>query len=302
MWKSAGWGCGGIMLRISGAMGLMVGVGMGGLPMRAQILHASGPRPSFQVATIKPSAKDETRAEMKFTAGGRGFSTTNATVRDLIQESYNVKSADQIVGASGWMTTEKFDIDARLEDAEAELMKTMPMDKRIDQVRLMGQSLLEERFGLKLSESTRESAFFELVAAKGGAKLKPSEMAPADPNGVNVPHPVAGPRMARRGPGRLEATGEGLPMLTDALSRMPELGAQGGFTVGELVVDKTGLTGMYDWTLNWSPDTGSGTPPENPEAPSLFTALEEQLGLKLMKAKAAVEVLVIDHVERPSEN
>jgi uncharacterized protein (TIGR03435 family) len=272
------------------------------VPICAQILHASGPLPSFEAATIKASSKDETRASMGFTAGGRGFNTTNATVRDLIQEAYNLKSTDQIMGASAWMTTEKFDIEARMEDAQADRLKAMPMGEKVDQVRLMVQSLLAERFGLKLHESTREGSFFELMVAKGGAKLKPTQMAAADPHGVNAPHPAVGPEMLRKGPGKLQATGVGVPMLADALSRMPELGSQGGFTMGELVVDKTGLPGMYDWTLNWSPDNGSGGEIENADAPSLFEALQEQLGLKLVRAKGPVEVVVIDHVKQPSEN
>ena len=272
------------------------------IPMYGQALKATGPLPSFEVATIRASSKDEARAAMGFTAGGRGFYTINATARDLIQEAYNLKSTDQIQGASGWMTTEKFDIEARMEDAQADLLKPMPMDKKVDQVRLMVQSLLAERFGLKLHETTREGSFFELVVAKGGAKLKPTAMAAADPHGVNAPHPAVGPELHWKGPGKLQATGVGLGTLTENLSRMPELGSQGGFTMGVLVVDKTGLTGMYDWTLNWSPDNGSGGKTENDDAPSLYTALQEQLGLKLVKARGPVDAVVIDHIDKPSEN
>jgi bla regulator protein BlaR1 len=265
-----------------------------------QILKVSGPRPSFEVATIKASSKDETGSAMGITDGGRGFKTGNATVRDLIQEAYNLKSTDQVLGASGWMTTEKFDVEARMDDAQADLLKAMPMGQKIDQVRLMVQSLLAERFGLKLHESTRENSFFALEVAKGGAKLKPTAMAAADPHSVNAPHPVVGPLVHWMGPGKLQATGVAVGTLTEELSRMPELGSQGGFTMGELVVDKTGLTGMYDWTLTWSPDNGSGEKAENGDAPSLYTALQEQLGLKLVKAKGPVEVVVIDHIEKPT--
>ena len=221
----------------------------------------------------------------------------------LIQEGYNVKSTSQILGATGWMTTEKFDVEARLEDAEFTHLAALPMDGKIDQIRLMVQSLLAERFGLKLESSTRQSSFFTLVEAKGGSKLKPSAMAPADPNGIHVPHPVNGPSLARKGPGKLEAAGVGMPLLTDTISRMPELGSDGGFTIGDLVVDKTGLTGSYDWSLNWSPINGNGGDVDlNAGAPSLFTALQEQLGLKLQRAKGPVEVLVVQQVQRPSAN
>ena len=213
-------------------MGLLLLLGMVGGQGAAQILHATGARPAFQVATIKPSGATETRAGMGFSAGGRGFTTVNATLRDLIQEAYNVKSAGQIAGASGWTTADKFDIEARMDDPQVEAMTSLPMEKRIEQVRLMLQSLLEERFALKLSESTRQATFFDLIVAKGGPKLKPTEMASADPKGAPA-HPVNGPRLLRRGPGKLEATGVSMGLLTDTLSRLHELGAEGGFTGGD---------------------------------------------------------------------
>jgi uncharacterized protein (TIGR03435 family) len=255
-----------------------------------QILHAKGSRPSFQVATIKRSSSTETRSAMGFSAGGRGFTTTNATLRDLIQEAYNVKAANQIAGAAGWMTAEKFDLEARMDDDEVASVAKLPIDARVDQVRLMLQSLLAERFALKLSESSRVSSYFVLVMAKGGPMLKPT----ADTAGSGTG------QVRWRGPGKIEATAVTMPMLADTLGRMRELGAEGGFTMGELIVDKTGLTGRYDWTLTWAPDVGADTAAAG--GPDLFTAIQEQLGLKLEKAKAQVEVLVIEHAERPSEN
>jgi uncharacterized protein (TIGR03435 family) len=270
--------------------------------LSAQILHVTGARPSFEVATIKPSKLDETRSGMGFSAGGRGFTSTNATVRDMIQEAYNVKSANQIQGASGWMTTEKFDIEARMDDSEVALLATLSMEEKIRQVRLMLQSLLEERCGLKLSEGSRESSFFLLLPALGGPRLKPTQMVPAGPSSNSPAHPAIGPRVLRKGPGKVEATGVSMGMLTDMISRQPELGADGGFTVGDLVVDKTGLSGMYDWALTWEPVVDDQTRDAIGEAagPSLFTALQEQLGLRLQRTKGQVEVLVIDHITRPS--
>jgi uncharacterized protein (TIGR03435 family) len=272
--------------------------------VHGQILHASGPRPSFQVATIKPSKPDETRSGMRLSDEGRVFITTNATLRDLIQEAYNIRSTDQILGTNGWMTTDKFDVEAKLEDAQFARLAGMPMENKIPLIRLMLQSLLVERFALTLDTSTRQSRFFSLVQAKGGSKLKPSAMAPPDPKGINVPHPVTEPSLTRKGPGKLEAKGMSIPTLADTISRMPELGGKGGFTIGDLVVDKTGLTGIYDWSLNWTPDSVSqvGDTPQATSGPSLFTALQEQLGLKLERTKGPVEVLVVTHVERPSAN
>lgn len=267
----------------------------------AQILHATGPRPSFEVATIKPASPDEAQSSMGFSDGGRGFHTSNATVRDLIQEAWNVKSTDQIEDVPTWATGQKFDIEARMTEAEAASLASLPLGDRITQVRLMLQSLLEERCGLKLHSSTRESTFFELLPAKGGAKLKPTQMVAADPTTNTPAHPADAARIQRKGPGQVQATDVSMPMLTDFLGRLTELGSAGGFTIGELIVDKTGLSGVYDWTLNWQPESDPTRDPSgNANGPSLFTALREQLGLELKKTKGQVEVLVIDHITRPS--
>ena len=271
---------------------------------QGQILHATAPRPAFEVATLKPSKPDETVSGMGFSDGGHVFVTTNATLRDLIQEGYNVKSTNQIVGATGWMVTKKFDVQARLEGGEFERLATLPMGEKIQQVRLMVQTLLEERFSLKLSSSTRQTSYFSLQQVKEGSKLRPTAMAPADVDVIKGPHLVVGPKLVRPGVGKLEATGVSMALLADTLSRMPELGGEGGFTIGDLLVDKTGLLGSYDWTLSWTPSdqaTGSDAAQEV-NGPNLFTALREQIGLRLERTKGTVEVLVIDHVERPSAN
>jgi uncharacterized protein (TIGR03435 family) len=112
-----------------------------------------------------------------------------------------------------------------------------------------------------------------------------------------------GPRVQWKGPGRVEATDASMPVLTEFLARQPELGFDGGFTLGNLIVDKTGLSGAYDWTLTWQPEDGlNQNDTGNSDRPSFFTALREQLGLKLERTKGQVEVLVIDHITRPSAN
>lgn len=267
----------------------------------AQIVHASGPRPSFEVATIKPASPDETQSGMGFSDGGRGFHTSNATVRDLIQEAWNVKSTDQIEEAPGWASGQKFDIEARMSDAQATSLASLPFGERVRQVRLMLQMLLENRCELKVHSSTRKSTFFTLLPAKGGPKLKPTQMIPADPATKTPAHPAVGPKVQSKGSGRVEATGASMPMLTEFISRQPELGFSGGFTLGELIVDKTGLFGAYDWILAWQPESDSNPDTTgNLNGPSFFTALREQLGLELKKTKGQVEVLVIDHVTPPS--
>jgi uncharacterized protein (TIGR03435 family) len=267
----------------------------------AQILHASGPRPSFEVATIKPASPDEAQSAMGFSDGGRGFHTSNATVRDLVQEAWNVKSTNQIEHAPSWASGQKFDIEARMSDAEATSLASLPFEERVRQVRLMLQALLEDRCELKMHSSTRASTFFLLLSAKGGTRMKPAKMIAADPATKTPAHPAIGPRIQWKGPGRVEATGVSMPMLTEFLSRQPELGFGGGFTLGDLVVDKTGLSAAYDWTLTWQPVSDvNHDAAGSKDGPSLFTALREQLGLELKKSKGEVEVLVIDHVAMPS--
>jgi uncharacterized protein (TIGR03435 family) len=185
------------------------------------------------------------------------------------------------------------------------------MDQQIAQVMLMLQSALEDRFQLKVSHESQELPVYVLAMAKGGPKLTPTTLPPVDPN-----QPDAGSRVngfsvpGTRGSsmpeyGHLIVTGQPVAAILGILTR--ELG-------GELVLDQTGLKGEYDFTLKWTPGAGLPTsaaasghdsdtaPLPDPSGSSIFTALQEQLGLKLETKKAPVDVLVISHVERLSGN
>jgi uncharacterized protein (TIGR03435 family) len=180
------------------------------------------------------------------------------------------------------------------------------------QVRKMLQALLADRFKLALSHETKDLPVYALQVAKNGPKFhestfKPPERppdSPPPPLGQGT-RPMQGIRM--NGRGELTVTYVDLPMFANMLSRI----------VGRIVVDKTGLTGKYDFTLKWTPEEGQGPmmpggrgtgpdgaapAPAESSGPSIFTALQEQLGLKLDSEKAPTDVLVIQHVERPSEN
>jgi uncharacterized protein (TIGR03435 family) len=147
---------------------------------------------------------------------------------------------------------------------------------------------------------------YALVVAKGGPNLKEAGGLPLPQPGHSPPPPTPGTTPATMrmpglagGRGKLKASAVSMPFFTDWVSRQPEMGDR-------VVIDATGLKGSYDFELNWSPDDGhpqllNGEPVE-PTGPSIFTALQEQIGLKLESQKAPVEVLVIDHVEHPSEN
>jgi bla regulator protein blaR1 len=291
-----------ILLLVAGAMAAAgpIVFGLINTPhFRAQPLQASsGPLPSFEVATIKPSQPGQPADHVGWGIRRTRFVTTNMMTKDLIKFAYNFNSDDQFTGGPGWVSSERYDIDAKEEDSLAEKLNKLPPEQQIYQIRLMVQSLLVERFHLKVSRETKQVPVYALVVAKGGAKLKSSTTVPAGSR----------PSMKRRGNGNIIGSDAPMSLMTDLLSRQPEVG-------GRVVLDETGLKGYYDWTLRWEPqspaamlnsaDAGQGaanTTMPDVSGPSLFAAIQEQLGVKLESQKGPVEVLIIDHIERPSEN
>jgi uncharacterized protein (TIGR03435 family) len=253
-------------------------------------------KPSFEVASIKPNNSGDNR--VMFRGNGGRFTIIGATARMLIQQAYRVRDF-QLSGGPGWIGSDRFDIEAKPENVADLNPERMP---------LMLQGLLEERFQLKIHKETKELPIYELVVAKDGSKLK-SVPEPPRP----TPGTPAGPLPAPGGPmppgsfriGRGELMGSAIPIdnFIQSLSSM----------LGRTVVNKTGLTGFFDVQLHWAPDAGETgpfgpapgvqpPPPADPAGPSIFTALQEQLGLRLESSKGPVEVVVIDSIEKPSEN
>ena len=229
---------------------------------------------SFEVASIRPTVADSHGAAFRGLPDG-GFQATGATLRSLMTFAYNVRDF-QISGGPGWAGSDRYDIVAKP-------AQTAAVGSRQDQLRERVRALLEERFHLAIHRETKEQSLYALVG-KSGSKLEASKGA---------------------GEGRLqwrrnEITGEGLQMQTLA----PALGD----IVGRPVIDKTGLAGRFDVHLEWTPDPNQGfgnfgaPSPSNPDGPSIFTALQEQLGLRLESEKGPVDMIVIDRVEKPSEN
>jgi uncharacterized protein (TIGR03435 family) len=239
---------------------------------------AADASPSFEVATIKPSAPD--RPGKLFNVQGRTFRTVNTTLADMITFMYDIHTA-QIVGGPAWMTTEKYDVTGQPD---------LPGAASLNQWKGMMRKMLTDRFKLAFHKDTRELSVYALTVATTGHKLTKND---SDPNGL--------PALFFRGLGML-------PVRNDD-GRI--CGHDAGAVLDRPVVDQTGLQGRFDFTLNWTPDEtqfgGLGVrvppPPDNANAPpGLFTAIQEQLGLKLDPAKAPVEVFVIDRAEKPSEN
>jgi uncharacterized protein (TIGR03435 family) len=263
------------------------------------------PAPKFEVVSIKPSHEARGLFRVALQPSGR-FEANNITVRFLMEQAYGLKDS-QMSGAPGWIESEHFDIEAKPDDAF--LDQKLSRDERDRQISLMMQSLLADRFKLVLHHETKELPVYALVVAKSGSKLKEAPPAPPDADAA-APGPPNGP--LRRGGmqmrrGELIASGIPLDRLEDVLSHI----------TGRPVVNHTDLKGLYDFTLKWTPGEGEGPmmmggppgpppadapPPPDPNGPTLFTALQEQLGLKLESQKAPMDTVVIDRIERPSEN
>jgi len=251
--------------------------------------------PKFDVATIKPNKSGEMRIMMRFLPDG--FNMEGVPPQLMLTQAFNVED-DRIVGAPAWVKTDRFDIQAKVAPEDAPKLDKLKREQRS----AMLQPLLEDRFNLKFHHETREMPVYVLVVAKGGSKLKPAETAPGGTGGQRMP------RM-RMSPGNLDAQGAQLDMLAHVLSSQ----------VGRTVIDKTGLTGNYDFALHFTPENmprmGPGPggpdggrpgadapPPPDTSGPDIFTAVQEQLGLKLESEKGPVDVIVIDHIDKPSEN
>jgi len=250
---------------------------------QTKVLDTDTSIPEFEVATIKPNNAGDNR--MQFLFNNTGISLQGVPVQMILREAFDVGD-DRILGAPGWVKSNHFDVEAKVSSEDAPKLDGISIEKR----RQMLLPLLAERFNLKYHHETRELPVYSLMIAKGGSKLKDAPVQGAEER--------SGIRMS--GPGDFEGMNAGMNVLCHVLSGQPEL--------SHTIVDKTGLTGKYNFTLQWTPaevgPAGSnGAPsPSDSNKPSLFTALQEQLGLKLEVQKSPIDVIVIDHIEAPSAN
>jgi uncharacterized protein (TIGR03435 family) len=247
----------------------------------------SAPAPAYDVASIKPAKPaDGSRLMVQF---GR-LSANGMTLNGLIKMAYGIED-DQIADAPKWVNSQTYDIEAKVDNADEATLKNLSPD----QYKLMLQSFLKDRFQLKAHWETKELPVLALVVAKDGPKLKLAKPGDTYPDGIKGPDGKAGSHVGMMRWGRGQLTGQGIP-ITNLVSPLTRI-------AGRIVEDKTGLTGNYDIDLHWAEDMNSGGG-GSPDAsgPSIYTALQEQLGLKLESQKGPVQVLVLDHVEQPSEN
>jgi uncharacterized protein (TIGR03435 family) len=265
----------------------------GGFTLRAQ--QAATSLPSFEIASIKP---DHSNADaMTIHTEPDRFIGANVNARFLIEFAFNLQRF-QLSGGPGWINSENFDIDAKQDDREAAALQTRPASESLTQMRLMMQSLLADRFHLKVTHDTKQVTIYTLSVGKSGLKISETPHAPA--SAVSGPPRQKGVYLA--GPGHFVVKDSSISSFAAAISRQPE--------INTLVVDHTGLDAHYDFELQWTPADPiptAATSNANPAAidmagPSLFTALEEQLGLKLAPSKGPMETVEIDSIEEPAAN
>jgi len=281
-------------------LGRSTGIALGLLAL----LNAQSGRPEFEVASIKPSAPGTERAFMGTRGPGR-FDAENIPIRSFIAEAYGVKSFE-IYGAPGWLGSDRYDITAKIEAPPKQSIEAMMAD-----IHLRLQTLLEDRCALKVHRETKELPVYTLTVVKGGVKLKPPNCVTFDINNHPPPPAPGEPRPNICGNLRTGRNGTSSTMRVTGIA-MKDLVRWLAVNVGRTVIDNTGYTDTFDAVMEWTPDAslrpGPGDDPSKPApssdtvGPSIFTALQEQLGLKLESSKGPVEVLVIDHVEKPSAN
>lgn len=274
--------------------GLLVGAALLNVASSAQTsahqATTSAPAPAttvaaplaFEVSTVKlnKSGNSGSRSSLQ---NGR-FLASNVTLKNLLQyDAYRI-SESRILGGPKWLGSERFDIEAKTDDATADRLRNLDRDQRTIQTQAMFQQLLSERFKLTAHWETREQPVYVMVAASKGPHLHPSK----EQDGHSGTH---------SNNGELTAQGITMAQLADTLTQ--ELQRE----LGRVVIDKTGILGRYDCALKWEPDTGTALTNDGTDTgPSIFTAIQEQLGLKLESSKGQVQVLVVDHAELPSQD
>lgn len=241
----------------------------------------TAPGPTFDVAAIHPHISEPHEHNSIWSSSSDGqFKAENISALALIHWAWEMPDT-RIVGAPDWVNTAHFNIEAKADPAVDQQLHTLTSGDALRLKEKMVQALLAERFKLVVHSETRELPIYHLVVAKGGPRLGATQS-----DGTTINH----------GRDHIEVQGaDSLGLLAEELSK----------EVGRDVVNETGIQGRYDVKLRFTPDEGpamlNGQPIPDPP-PGLFTALQEQLGLKLEPAKGPVQVLVIDHIEMPSAN
>jgi uncharacterized protein (TIGR03435 family) len=247
---------------------------------------ATGPLPEWDVAVVKPHAADDNT--MSWRSTDDSVDLVNLSLENMICNAWDLNSF-QVSGLSGWMKSGRYDLTAKVSADDVAAYKKLSLTQRAE----MLQKLLIERFQLRVHRETKTLPIYELAVDKSGSKLKPTTAIDAP----SAEERRANPDKYKKGsmtmgPGRYEGTGVRVDSLTSQLEN----------SLGKPVHDTTGLTGLYDITLHYRPEETAADNGENADVPSVFSAVQEQLGLKLVPAKGPVETLVVDAAQKPDAN
>lgn len=247
----------------------------------------TAPTLSFEVASIKPDHLDGHSTRISY--DNNSLLTSGTTLKRLIEFAYNIGDF-QLSGGPAWVDSETYKIEAKIDQETVAALSKLPRDQSGEQRRAMVQELLAERFNLKLTHSTKELPIYALMVAKNGPKLSRSASTDSAHGGLSNHN------------GEVTVKATTMSGFAEWLSKI----------VGRKVVDKTGLEERYDFAMKYDdrrqalvatlPADGASAAAFDSSGPSIFTALQEQLGLKLDSQKGPVETLVIESVEKPSEN
>lgn len=248
-------------------------------------LPSTGNAFSLDVISVKPNHSGERPGNIHTLPDG--IRMDNIPLNLLIRMAYGLTYDRQIVGTPEWVKAESFDVEARVAESDLEKFNNLPNDQRTQRIM---QTLLAERFKLAVHRETQSMAGYALVVAKGGTKLQPEK---TDGSSQRAPY-------LSTTANRISMHGLSMASLASALTRQ----------TGRAVEDKSGLIGNFDVELHWTPEMSASpmdaaaqeTAGADSSDPGLFTALQEQLGLRLESGKVPVECLVVDHIERPAAN
>jgi uncharacterized protein (TIGR03435 family) len=270
------------------------------LPASPLVLHAqasasvaaASPPPTYAYDVVSIKRNKSGSVNVRFMVSESGINLTNTDAANLIAGAYSIKP-DLISGLPHWSDSTRFDVEAKMSSDDVSAVKKLDMQHRESTRKSMEQALLTDRFKLKAHVEVKQLPVYDLVISKGGLKIKEYDPAASHPDTFKGPDgkPMLG--MTHGSPTSFSGQAVTIGTLTSFME----------YHLHRSVVDKTGLTGKYDIQLTWAPDRDTPPDPSAADtAPSLFTAFEEQLGLKLQPGKGPVDTLVVDQIEQPSEN
>jgi uncharacterized protein (TIGR03435 family) len=250
----------------------------------AQLEHPNPGRFRFEVATVKPNPNPEPVPNIQFTLDG--FAARSVTISMVIHQAVGIFDDRLVLGGPSWINEKKFDIQAKYDPS---IYSNLTLDQR----RAMLQDLLQDRFGLVIHHEARDFPLYALVLASSGPKL---EVAKDKDIIVSPTRGVVCSNGNRMGVGRVEFHGCMMKDLAYTLT------FQASNELGRTVVDRTGLTGRYNFVLRWTPETNAPANVQDSDAPWIIGALQKELGLDLKPITGPLDVIVIDHIEMPSAN